>query len=112
MEPMKHELYEYARDRIKQKKGLFYHFILLCVGSLFIIIANKWLGFYPEKTWWTWAVTVWVFLFILHVVKVFVINNFMNKNWEREQIDKLMLRQANKIEKLKNDLENSKPTAE
>jgi hypothetical protein len=36
----------------------------------------------------------------------------MNKNWEREQIDKLMLRQANKIEKLNNDLENSKPTAE
>ena len=80
MEPIQHELYEYARDRIKQKKGLFYHFILLCVGSLFIIIANKWLGFYPEKTWWTWAVTTWFFLFILHVVKVFVINNFMNKN--------------------------------
>jgi len=91
---------------------LFYHFILLCVGSLFLIITNKWLGLYPDITWWTWSVTIWFFLFILHVVKVFVINNFMNKNWEREQIDKLMLRQANKIEKLKNDLENSKPTAE
>jgi hypothetical protein len=111
MEAEQHELYEYARDRIKQKKGLFYHFILLCLGGLFLIIANKWLGLYPDKTWWTWAVTVWFFLFILHVIKVFVINNFMNKNWEREQVDKLMLRQANKIEKLKNDLENSKPTA-
>ena len=112
MEAEQHELYEYARDRIKQKKGLFYHFILLCLGSLFLIIANKLLGLYPDNTWWTWAVTVWFFLFILHVIKVFVINNFMNKNWEREQIDKLMLRQANKIEKLNNDLENSKPTAE
>jgi hypothetical protein len=36
----------------------------------------------------------------------------MNKNWEREQIDKLMLRQANKIEKLKNDLENSNSKSE
>ncbi len=112
MEAEQHELYEYARDRIKQKKGLFYHFVLLCLGSLFLIIANKWLGLYSDKTWWTWAVTVWVFLFILHVIKVFVISNFMNKHWEREQVDKLMLRQAKKIEKLKNDLENSKPTAE
>ena len=112
METQQHELYEYARDRIKQKKGLFYHFILICLGSVFLIIANKWLGFYSDVTWWTWAVTIWIFLFILHVIKVFVINNFMNKNWEREQIDKLMLRQANKIEKLKNDLDNSKPTAE
>jgi hypothetical protein len=36
----------------------------------------------------------------------------MNKNWERAQIDKLMLQQNKKIEKLKNDLENSKPSAE
>jgi hypothetical protein len=33
----------------------------------------------------------------------------MNKNWERAQIDKLMLKQQKKIEQLKNDLENSKP---
>lgn len=112
MDAQQHELYEYARDRIKQKKGLFYHFVLICLGSVFLIIANKWLGFYSDVTWWTWAVTIWIFIFILHVIKVFVINNFMNKNWEREQIDKLMLRQANKIEKLKNDLDNSKPTAE
>ena len=112
MEADQHELYEYARDRIKQKKGLFYHFVLLCLGSVFLIIANKWLGFYPDKTWWTWAVTLWVFIFVLHVIKVFVINNFMNKNWEREQIDKLMLRQTHKIEKIKNDLDNSKSETE
>lgn len=34
----------------------------------------------------------------------------MNKNWERAQIDKLMLKQSKKIEQLKNDLENSNPT--
>lgn len=112
MEPEQHELYEYARDRIKQKKRLFYHFVFLFIGSIFLIVANKWLGFHPDKIWWTWAVAVWVFVFILHVINVFVINNFMNKNWEREQIDKLMLRQNKKVEKLKNDLENSKPTAE
>ena len=32
-----HEKYEYARKRIKQKKRLYYHFILFLVGSLFFI---------------------------------------------------------------------------
>jgi hypothetical protein len=112
MEAEQYELYEYARDRIKQKKGLFYHFVTLCLGSFFFFIANKWLGFYPEKTWWTWAITVWVFLFILHVIKVFVIDTFMNKRWERNQVDKLLLKQSKKVEQLKNDLENSKPATE
>ena len=34
----------------------------------------------------------------------------MNKNWEREQIDKLMLKQNKKIEQLKNNIDNTKPT--
>lgn len=109
METEQHELYEYARDRIKQKKRLFYHFVLLCLGSVFLIVSNEWLGFYPEKKWWKWAVAVWVFLFILHAIKVFIIDSFMNKNWERNQIDKLILRQTKKTEQLKNDFDNSKP---
>ena len=112
MEAEQHELYEYARDRIKQKKGLFYHFIVLCLGSIFLVIANKWLGLYAEKTWWTWAITVWIFLFALHSIKVFVIDSFMNKHWERDQVDKLLLKQSKKVEQLKNDLENSKSAAE
>lgn len=112
MELAQHELYEYARDRIKQKKRLFYHFVILCIGSIFLIVANKWLGLYSGITWWTWAITVWAFFFTLHVIKVFVIDSFMNKHWERDQIDKLMLKQNKKIEKLKNDLDNTKPSAE
>lgn len=112
MEVRQHELYEYARDRIKQKKRLFYHFVIICIGSVFLIVANKWLGLYPDKIWWTWAVAIWVFIFLLHTIKVFVIDSFMNKNWERDQIDKLILKQSKKIENLKNDLENSKPTTE
>jgi len=112
MEAQQIELYEYARGRIKQKKHLFYHFLLLCIGSIFIIVANKWLGLFPEKVWWTWTVAIWVFVFLLHVIKVFIIDSFMNKNWEREQVDKLILKQNIKIEKLKNDLDNSNQTVE
>jgi len=112
MERDQHELYEYARDRIKQKKRLYYHFIVLFIGSIFLFIANKWLSFYPETTWWIWAVTIWIFVFLFHFIKVFIIDSFMNKNWERSQIDKLMLQQTKKLEKLKNDLENSKSSEE
>lgn len=107
MELEQHELYEYARGRITQKKRLFYHFIALCVGSIFLIVANKWLGFYQEKNWWSYAIAVWIFIFVLHLINVFVIDSFMNKHWERNQIDKLLLKQTKKVEQLKNDLENS-----
>jgi uncharacterized membrane protein YcjF (UPF0283 family) len=112
MEAAQHELYEYARDRIKQKKWLFIHFIVLLIGSLFLFTSNHLLNFHDETNWWIWVVTVWICLFIFHLIKVLITDSFMNKNWERAQIDKLMLQQNKKIEKLKNDLENSKPSAE
>jgi len=112
MERDQHELYEYARNRIKQKKRLYFHFMVLLIGSLFLFVANKWLSFYPDRTWWTWAVAIWIFLFLLHTIKVFIIDSFMNKHWERAQIDKLMLQQSKKIEQLKNDFDNAKSSAE
>jgi amino acid permease len=108
MDNSQHEIYEYARDRIKQKKVLSLHLILLVTGSLFLFVANKWLSFYPETNWWIWVVTIWIFIFLFHTIKVFITDSFMNKHWERAQIDKLMLKQTKKIEQLKNDLENSK----
>jgi hypothetical protein len=112
MEPEKHELYEYARKRIRQKKRLFQHFIMLGIGSLFLFFANHILSFHNETNWWVWIVAIWFCVFIFHLIKVLVTDSFMNKNWERAQIDKLMLQQTKKIEKLKNDIENSKPTIE
>ena len=112
MENNQHELYEYAKDRIRQKKRLFVHFIILAIGSLFLFTANHLLNFHDETNWWIWVVAVWSCLFIFHTIKVLVTDSFMNKNWERAQIDKLMLQQSKKIEKLKNDYENSKASAE
>ena len=110
MEKEQHELYEYARKRINEKKRLYYHFVFFCLGSVFFFIANNWLEFYPDFTWWKWAVVLWAFLITLHFINVFVTNSFMNKNWEREQIDKLISKQSKKIEQLKNDIENTNPT--
>lgn len=112
MERDQHELYEYARYRIKQKKRLYFHVIVFLLGSLFLFIANNWLGFYPDRNWWIWAITIWSFLFILHCIKVFITDAFMNKNWERSQIEKLITLQSKKIEKLNIDLEKNSPSTE
>lgn len=107
MDQQQHEIYEYARQRIKQKKSLYFHFILIFVGSLFLLVGNKWMGIAPHLPWSVWVITFWAFFFILHFIKVFITDSFMNKKWERAQIDKLMLKQNKKIEQLQNELDNS-----
>ncbi|MFT6748252.1 MAG: phosphotransferase system glucose/maltose/N-acetylglucosamine-specific IIC component [Flavobacterium sp.] len=106
MELDQHELYEYARRRIKQKKGLYFHFVLFLVGSFFIFVANKWMNIGEPTNWYIWAITGWLFIFILHFIKVFITDSFMNKKWEREQINRLVTMQENKLGKLKNEVEN------
>jgi len=105
MEKEQHELYEYARKRLKQKKGLYFHFVLLILGSIFLSIANHFLVFGFTSNWSVWVITFWIFLFILHFIKVYITDRFMNKNWEREQINKLVAKQQIKIDQLQTQLE-------
>jgi amino acid permease len=100
-----HELYENARYRIKQKKRLYFHFIVFLVGSVFLIILNKIfkVGETLIENWFVWAIILWFFLFILHVINVFVTKKFMDRNWEREQIEKLVKKQKLKIAELEKE---------
>lgn len=107
MDNDQHEQYEYARQRLKQKKRLYFHFVLFTLGSIFFLVANKLLGVFPETHWFLWAITIWSFIFILHFIRVFITDSFMNKNWERTQIDKLIHQQGRKIEQLKKDLDQT-----
>jgi len=109
MDQNQHEMYEYARRRSKQKKSLYFHFVFFFLGSIFIFITNKWIGINKEVNWSLWLVTIWLFIFILHFIKVFITDSFMNKKWEREQINRLMTMQEKKIEQLKNEFENKTP---
>ena len=100
MELEQHEQYEYARKRINQKKNLYFHFVLFLLGSLFLSIANHLLVFGYTSNWSIWVITLWLFLFILHFIKVYITDRFMNKDWEREQIEKLIAQQERKISQL------------
>lgn len=99
-----HELYENARNRIKQKKRLYLHFVIFLVGSVFLIVLNKFLNVWEQFDWFVWAILTWLFLLILHFINVFVTNKFMNTQWERKQTEKLVLKQELKIAKLEKEI--------
>lgn len=100
MEAVEHEIYEDARRRVRQKKTLFFHLVIFVLGSIFMYIANEYYAVDPTVKWYLWATTIWAFLFILHAIKVLVVDSFMNKRWEREQINKLMDKQRKKLAQL------------
>ncbi|WP_447635913.1 2TM domain-containing protein [Flavobacterium microcysteis] len=109
MENNQHELYEYARRRMKQKKRLYFHFILFFVGSIFFLIIHRVLDLdiYPGSNWDLWAIIIWAFIFVLHFIRVFITDSFMNKNWERSQIDKLVAKQERKIQQMQSKIDNN-----
>jgi len=101
-----YELYENARNRTKQKKRLYNHFIIFLVGSVFLILLNKLLkvGESFVQDWFVYAITLWFFFFVLHFINVFVTHKFMGKEWQRIEIEKLVQKQELKIAKLEKDM--------
>lgn len=102
------ELIEYAQKRIRQKKGLYIHFVIFLIGAVFLIIANTVLGIGKDFTiaginWFVYAILAWLFLFLYHFINVFITNKFMGKDWEKIQLDKLVSQQEERIEALKKD---------
>jgi uncharacterized membrane protein YcjF (UPF0283 family) len=110
MEKNQQELFEYARKRVKQKKRVYLHFILFFVSSIFFYVINKMLDVDPQDDWYLWAITAWAFIFILHFIKVFITESFINKTWEREQIEKLVARQERRIDQLEKKYLKDNPT--
>ncbi|WP_297791960.1 2TM domain-containing protein [uncultured Eudoraea sp.] len=104
-----HEQLEYAHKRIKQKKNLYVHFVLFLIGSIFLILINKVLKYGEEYNWFVWAITVWAFLLVVHVINVFVIQKFMGIEWEREQRQKLVAKQRQRIKELQKEIESDFP---
>ncbi|RSK39874.1 dihydrofolate reductase [Mangrovimonas spongiae] len=100
------ELIENAQRRVKQKKRLYAHFVIFLIGAIFLIVTNTVLGIGKDVQffgidWFVYAILFWLFLFIYHIFNVFVTNKFMGKDWEKQQLDKLVAKQQDRIEKLK-----------
>lgn len=100
------ELIENAQKRIRQKKRLYIHFVIFLIGAVFLILANTVLGIGKDFTiagvnWFVYAILAWLILFLYHFINVFITNKFMGKDWEKQQLDKLVNQQQARIDKLK-----------
>ncbi|WP_343487582.1 2TM domain-containing protein [Allomuricauda sp. d1] len=104
-----HELLENAQKRIKQKKRLFSHFVIFLIGSVFLVLINKILKYGESYDWFLWAITAWAFLFVIHAFNVFVTSRFMGKDWERQQREKLVAKQKQRIAELQKEIETDFP---
>ena len=104
-----HEQIEYAQDRIRQKKNLYRHFVWFLIGSVVLVILNKVLKYNEAYDWSYWAIALWGFFFLVHLVNVFIMNEFMGRDWERKQRENLVQKQQERIAVLKKEVEEKIP---
>ena len=107
-----HELLEHAQKRVRQKKNLFTHFVIFLIGSVFLVLINKILTYGENYNWFIWAITVWAFLFVIHLVNVFVTQKFMGTEWERKQREKLVAKQKKRIAEIQKEIETDFPLSQ
>ena len=104
-----HEMFETAQKRIKQKRRLWQHFVIFVLGCVLMYILNKFLGYGENTTnsrnWYVYGIIVWTFLFLLHLINVFITNRFLGKEWERNQREKLVSIQKRKIQQIQDAVE-------
>ncbi len=112
LDPEQHELLERAQRRIRQKKRLFRHFVIFLIGGVFLVVVNKILKYGETHDWYLWAITLWAFLFAIHLAQVFVIDPFMGKEWERAQRERLLEKQQKRIRKIEQEIEAAHPLPE
>lgn len=117
IDPEQREMIEYAQQRVKKKKNLFRHFIIFLAGAVLLIIVNLILDFGKDfrpfnVDWFVWAILIWFFIFLVHVLNVYLLDSFMNKKWENEQMDRLVAKQRTKITELQAQVDRDYPLPE
>lgn len=104
------QAFEYAKSRVKQRKLLFFHFVVFVLGSILLYCVNNFIQDpILSGVWWTYAVGIWAVLLFLHIVNVVIVNRFMGKEWQDKQIIYLVELQKQKIEELRKKVEKDFP---
>lgn len=109
------EQYEYARSRIKKKKSLMRHFIFFLAGAILFLIMDLALGFGKvslPNNWSSYLILFWFFILLVHALNVFLLNSFMDKEWENRQIEKLKSKQMERILTLQKKVEEEYPISD
>ena len=108
------ELIKNAERRIKQKRGLYIHFVIFLIGAVFLIVANVGLDIGKDYKilgidWFVYAILIWLFLFVYHFINVFITHKFMGKDWEEQQLERLVAKQKDRLEQLRKKVESEYP---
>lgn len=114
IDPEQRELIERAQERARQKRRLYQHFIVFLIGSVVLILLNVIFEIGRDiqpfgLDWFVWAILFWALLFIAHIFNVFVTNKFLGKEWENEQVERLVAKQQRRIEELRGKVERDHP---
>lgn len=94
------DFFLYAQKRIRQKKWLYYHFVIMLLGILFSFVFNRFFNYAPKVDWYLWLATGWIFIWLLHAFNVFVTHRFMGPEWEKRQMDRLVEKQKMRLKEL------------
>lgn len=102
--------YEYAKSRIKQRRMVLFHFVVFVFGSIAIYGYNMWVQ-NPVETgvWWGYVVGAWALLVFFHAINIYIINRFMGKAWQEQEIERLVVLQQEKIRELRAKVEKDYP---
>jgi len=108
------ELIQNAQRRIKQKKRFYIHIVFFTIVALALFTLNVGLGFYDEikiatLNWSVVIISFWGLLLLWHAINVLVFSKFMGKEWEKTQLDRLVIKQKVRIEKIKTELKKEAP---
>lgn len=109
LDPLQHELLENAQRRIRKKKRLANHLVVFLVGCVFLVVLNKILKYGEPHDWYLWAIAAWAFFLVLHGVQVYLMDPFMGREWEREQREKLLRKQQERIRRLEEEIARAHP---
>jgi len=61
------------------------------------------------KEWFVYAILIWLFFLVYHVINVYITHKFMGKEWEKRQLDILVTKQKTRIAELKSKVEKEFP---
>lgn len=108
------ELFEHAQVRIKEKQGLYRHFVFFIAGCILMIAVNLILHIGADIQifgfdWFVIGVLVWTFFLLVHIIRVVFFSRFMGKAWRDKQLKYLMDKQHKKIVKMEQKLDLQVP---
>lgn len=109
------EQYEYARARVKKKKSLMRHFIFFLAGAILFLLMDLVLGFGKDTlpvNWSSYLILFWFFILLVHTLNVFLLNSFMDKEWEDRQLERLKTKQMERILTLQKKVEEEYPVSD